>query len=494
MAFLNKHGQKGWQIVWNDRTKGRGKKGRRTASCPKGNHDEAIKIGRLSSGQRAALANGATNRDQRAALLNCYKLLELSKAREAVTAGGYGRGARYTTSFVTLVEKYLKVREALGELRESAGERKGKSLKTVEIDRAAIKKLKKWLKETGNLEIEAGELNKSLFEGFRLWLMGLPHERAKNRTISTVSVNKHLRSIRGCINYLADDQGNRPYFRVETKALLKGLRTEKEEQKVPACYKPEELGAFLKELIRHDAGGKVKVEDKKNDREYFMKSRTTTDLVPWFLLLALTGCRLSDAEKLKWSAIDFDSGSITWIANKTYRERRLMLNDSKNTVCPILLEILREWRKQRPGDVYVLKGNSKKKTPVFPKLPWEGVRAVLDLDITPKKLRSNWVSFMASSGRDIAVIPLWAGHSMKVCQAHYMNFASDRFEGSCLAEIMGLKADLECLLSRLQSGGTGPSVDPDNQSSTEPALGQGRISYRSAKLLRRAKHRNQPPE
>ncbi|MDF1666355.1 MAG: phage integrase SAM-like domain-containing protein, partial [Planctomycetota bacterium] len=392
MAFLNKHGQKGWQIVWNDRTKGRGKKGRRTVNCSRGNHEEAIKIGRLSAGQRSALANGATNRDQRASLLRCYTFLELSKAQEAVTAGGYGRGARHSTGLVSLIEKYLKMREALGELRESAGERKGKSPKTVEIDRAAIKKLKKWLKESGNLEIEAGELSKSLFEEFRLWLMKLPHERAKNRVISTVSVNKHLRSIRGCINYLADDQGNRPYFRVETKALLKGLRTEKEEQKVPACYKPKELSAFLKELILHDAGGKVTVKDKKNNREYLMTPRTTTELVPWFLLFALTGCRLSDAETLKWSAIDFDSGSITWAANKTYRERRLMLNDSKNTVCPILLDLLREWRKKRPNDVYVLKGNSRKKTPVFPKLPWEGVRAVLDLDITPKKLRSNWVS------------------------------------------------------------------------------------------------------
>ncbi|MDF1666931.1 MAG: hypothetical protein P1V97_34595, partial [Planctomycetota bacterium] len=94
----------------------------------------------------------------------------------------------------------------------------------------------------------------------------------------------------------------------------------------------------------------------------------------------------------------------------------------------------------------------------------------------------------------IAVIPLWAGHSMKVCQAHYMNFASDRFEGSCLAEIMGLKADLEHLLSRLQSGETGPSDVLDSQSSTGPTPARERKSYRSAKLSRRAKLRNQLPE
>jgi len=450
MAMINHNKTHGYQIIWEDATKGKGRAGRRSVGCkvhPK-KHEQAFQAADLNQNQRAVFFNGATNKTQRELLRKCYQYLELAKAKEALAAGGYGRSSRYGTSFFELLDNYLESRKDLATVRANSGNgEKGKSQLTINADVTAIEKMKKWAKEKSLSQITTGELTKTTLESFRNWLLSSKSKRDKKKSISISTANKNLTHIRIAINALFDNQGAQPYFRVGRAMLLKGLASETQKKKLPKRFSPDELAKFCKCLEAHDLKKTIEVKGREGCKDYEIPlPRARTPLMPWFVLLAMTGVRSHEAASLKWENVDFKLNSLMVRSRKT-GERLVPLTDHTTPVSEAMVNILTEWRSAAPKAVYVMPANGADKTPKFPRRQWKAVREECGISITPQTLRSNWTAYMISSGKSIAATALFAGHQIDTCQKHYLSFAWDRLEGETMEEVMGLQE----LFSRYQA-------------------------------------------
>lgn len=424
MAFIYKDTYKSktrYRIGWQDATKGPKKKGRRWAGCSHGNHKDAFDAADWSPGERAAFANGATTKRLREQLVKAYQALEELKRTEAVQAGGAGKGSRYDTVLLDLIDGYLENMEKDTLVREQSGGRAGKSPGTLAAYKESATKLRHFLEGKGLQRITTGELEAEHLRDFRDHLVRSKAYRTKgkkivkvNRLLSTATVNRHLRQLKAMINHFLDDDDRRPYFHSSARSLAKALKQVTEDRGLPERFKPDQLQAFLAKALEQG------------------------DLCfRWTAVLMLTGCRVHEAAGLKWKDVDLEDGSIIYRSKKTGRDRVLLLADPSAEVSPGLLALLKKWKSKRGKGLWVLPANANDGSAVFPKKPWEKLRKVVD--IKAKALRSNWASYMAALGRPPTTIALMAGHSPLVLEKHYLAFARARLNGTNLDEAMGIQ-------------------------------------------------------
>ncbi|WP_173088753.1 site-specific integrase [Devosia sp. 1635] len=119
-------------------------------------------------------------------------------------------------------------------------------------------------------------------------------------------------------------------------------------------------------------------------------------------LLALTGCRKSEIVKLRWSEVDFETGSLRLLDSKT-GPRKLPLNQAA-------LDLLGA-RRRIAGNPYVFPATSG--TGHFTALQkgWVTIRAAADLnDVRIHDLRHSFATTLASSGHSLLVIGSLLGH------------------------------------------------------------------------------------
>lgn len=171
-----------------------------------------------------------------------------------------------------------------------------------------------------------------------------------------------------------------------------------------------------------------------------------------FLVLALTGARLSEALKMRWADIDFSeggrtSGCILIRAQKTGKKRWLPLVGAREgLLAPGLFEELKRLKLQAGNRQFVLPhtaptNEKPNPVPVFVRSAWIeiGNNAAVDLrNLTPQALRQNLCSYLAAQGITAGVASDWLGHGERVAARFYRGQALRRLDGDSVEEAMGL--------------------------------------------------------
>lgn len=168
--------------------------------------------------------------------------------------------------------------------------------------------------------------------------------------------------------------------------------------------------------------------DPKEYREFGKALDASAVDVPWQAivaarLIALTGCRKSEIQGLKWSEID-EVGRVFRLTNTKSGA------EGEEVIRPIgtaAVEVLREARKRCKGEAksdYVLpsvRGNGKP----FGGLakPWNRIMSRAGLDVTPHGLRHSFASVAESLGFTLPVIGALLGHAGSGVTAGYVHHA-----------------------------------------------------------------------
>lgn len=446
MAFISKESRDGstvWLIVWQDATFGAGRGKRRKVRCSKTDHKAAFDAAELDGEERAAFSiGGASNRALRAKLLRCYQALEVERRKDAARAGGAGKGVRFDTLLADLVDKYRGEMEAAGKLREEQGGRAGRSVKTVETVSLALDRFDMFLRRNRLKHLTTGDLEAKHLRQFRDGLVR-SRKAGSRDALSPESVNRYLRAVKRMLNRFLDDEGRQPYFRSPARSLTAALKSVDVERRLPTRMSTEGLRTFLATAIKRDETDKAVVTRKKKGGkvEEFEQGVNKTPITPWVVLLMLTGCRRGEAEVLRWDEVDMEAGAIVFNASKTGRQRRMLLDSPRCMVSPLLLRLLKRWRVESPDAEWVLPANGRDGRPAFPRRAWRDVAAESQVSMTPKDLRSTWVSYMVSLGRPTTIVAVMAGHSPTVLERNYLSFAHAHLEGETVEDAMQV-ADL----------------------------------------------------
>ena len=465
MAFFfedNRRGKTILRLCWDDATKGQGKAGRRRVNVLGSDHTDAMDAAQLSPKERAALALGATNKKLRAQLLRCYESLENLRKQEAAAAGGFGQGPRYDSGVVELLDARIVQVKDEAKIRVARGGRAGKSPSTAREYEATVRKFKAFLQLGGRSGLKTGDLDVEALRAFFRWLSTKPMDKAgAKKPMAPASVNKHRRILKALLGHFLDEGQRRPYFRLTAKAFRTAFRAQAEEVDAPERYEPVELVGFLEAAAALDARGKKPLTRTRRGKvESYEKGHNYSPVMPWAIVLMMTGCRRHVAAGLRWDDVNLGDGALTFRPSKTGRARLCPLVDASTRVSPLTLEILRAWRKADPEAEYVLPCRSRgkaKRHPVFPKLPWKEAAEASETTIHPQGLRSNWVSYMAALGRPLSTIALMAGHGPLVLERHYLSFARQHLAGESLDDAMGVKLALGQALAAAQESNSARS-------------------------------------
>lgn len=172
-------------------------------------------------------------------------------------------------------------------------------------------------------------------------------------------------------------------------------------------YKEEKRERFLspEELARL---GSVLTQAEKVGTE-------TSFVVAAFRLLILTGCRLSEIQKLRWDEVDLLGG-------------RLLLKDSKTGAKPVYLgkaalDILAPLP-GRDNNTYVIKGQLDGNHVTDLQKPWRRIRTSANIqDVRIHDLRHSHASFAVSLGEGLPMIGKLLGHSNVATTARYAHLA-----------------------------------------------------------------------
>lgn len=391
-------------------------------------------------------AAGAYSDDLRRELINEYRRKEDLGRAEALKRGGR---LAYKSPLVGSLERFLRHVEQQAKVREASQDptfREGLSAKSkIEYD-SDIRRFIRWLEETKRHHLTTGAFDATHLKEF---LAHHASERIKRGsryiTRSGASLNKIRRSLKVALNYLADI---RPPLFPDIDSLRKALKPVRAEPRAATAFAPHDLVNFLKEARKYDKHNRrSSVERRRAGKVQKFRQRVPRPATPvcdLFLLLTLTGTRLSEALSLKWEQVDLERGRVTIYASKTGRTRTLpLVGAPEGEVAPTFLRVLKAWRMHRKRDEYVLahKGINR---PAFPRSGWETVAELAKLpNVSPQRLRQNFTSYAASLGFPQDVEALWLGHSAAVAEKHYRAQVLERHQANSIEEAMGLRQALK---------------------------------------------------
>lgn len=390
----------------------------------------------------------AFDQSSRRQLLDRIREEEILLRAEAVRLGGT---IAYDARLLKCVDQYLEDVGRRVKVRESNKQaRAGLSPHTGRIVEDSMRYFVAWLNEAGYEALQTGQLGPHHLRAYFEHLASEPSMNGERRVIrSGATLNHHRRHLRACINWIAD---MRPKRFPDVDALRKPLKPQPVAPREDVACTPAELLKFYRMAVqREDPECPMEVTRKRRGRiENFKQCPPVVAATPvsrLFLVLALTGMRLSEALQLKWEHINFATGWVRIFSEKTGRPRTLQLLDApEGVLCPRFLELLKRWKLQAGEREFVLP-HGKLKAPLHPKTPWEStLRAAKIRRIGPQTLRRNWVSFCASIGIPAAVAALWAGHSAAVAEKHYRLQVMSRHQGT-LEQAMGLDVVVEELIA-----------------------------------------------
>ncbi|MEM6411417.1 MAG: tyrosine-type recombinase/integrase [Pseudomonadota bacterium] len=134
-----------------------------------------------------------------------------------------------------------------------------------------------------------------------------------------------------------------------------------------------------------------------------------------FKLLLLTGCRLSEIQKLKWSYIRDD---VIWLPDAKTGPRRVLLNQTA-------LGILRTLPRL-PGNPYVIVGAVEGQHVTDIQKPWRRIREAAKIeDVRIHDLRHTYASIAAMAGHSLPMIGRLLGHTQAQTTLRYAHLADE---------------------------------------------------------------------
>ena len=178
------------------------------------------------------------------------------------------------------------------------------------------------------------------------------------------------------------------------------------------------------------------ISDTINDPDYYMLHKPEMRLM--LLIMLYTGCRGEDAALLKWSYIDFDNRTITYIPIKTARKRPVPVTVP---IASCLYEALHG--KEHDDPIYVLPKVANRyrhnpcgiSTDITKLLEASGIKTkVVDPDLQRKRpivlysmhsFRHTFCSIAVNAGIPLATIQAIVGHSTSDMTAHYSHISME---------------------------------------------------------------------
>jgi len=134
-----------------------------------------------------------------------------------------------------------------------------------------------------------------------------------------------------------------------------------------------------------------------------------------FKLLLLTGCRLSEIQKLKWTYI---RGDTIFLPDAKTGPRRVLLNQTA-------LGLLRTLPRL-PDNPYVIVGAVDGQHVTDLQKPWRRIRATAEIeDVRIHDLRHTYASIAAMAGHSLPMIGRLLGHTQAQTTARYAHLADE---------------------------------------------------------------------
>lgn len=134
-----------------------------------------------------------------------------------------------------------------------------------------------------------------------------------------------------------------------------------------------------------------------------------------FKLLLLTGCRLSEIQKLKWAYIQ---GDVIWLPDAKTGPRRVLLNQTA-------LKVLRDLPRL-PNNEFVIAGAIEDQHVTDMQKPWRRIRKAAGLeDVRIHDLRHTYASIAAMAGHSLPMIGRLLGHTQAQTTARYAHLADE---------------------------------------------------------------------
>lgn len=381
-------------------------------------------------------ARRAYTRREREILL---KKIQDQNIRDQVSRIDFVGGTDFRRPLIHAMQDYLAFMSAQRETRIANPE---SQLGVGEYSARAAKQIvgcfQDWMDGQGLSSLTCERLDGNLLTSYFNWLGATPYRHGKSRKPRTgATINSHRNRLGACLRWL-DMQ--RPKLFPDFAIVRPALRLRAVAGKRALAFSPSELKKFFKEAAKPSSPSKIR-RIKNGRSEVFSQAASkhpSTPVEDLFLLLACTGMRLGEALSLKWSDLDLKSGRIVINAQKTASWRMIpLIGAPECQVAPSLLRTLKRWQEDRPASIHVLPHYGIEK-PAYPKHAWERARKNSSIDLTPQKLRQNFVSYCASMGVPPAVAAMWCGHSAAVAEKHYRLQLMDRKKAKSIQGAMGL--------------------------------------------------------
>jgi len=398
--------------------------------------------------RKSCAALGAHDRDAREALLKEYRSKEVNIHAEANRRGGFlGYDSKLTDSiddYLIDVKRRVKVRAANSAARAGLASSSGGHFEL------SLRYFKAWLALERLQALTTGELEPRHIRHYRDWLASTETKHGNRKIFrSAATLNFHIISLRTTINWVNE---LRPPRFPDIDNLRRALRPLPVRNAKRLALTPDILRKFLEQAVKHeDPDRRLQVRREKHGRieEYTQRKgvASATPVSRLFILLALTGARVTEALQLKWSDVDLQKGRLRIYAQKTGYFRILpLVGAPEGEISPSLVQLLREWKLQAGQREYVLPfDEAENDAPVFPKTTWERVNRNANLSrIGPQMLRRTFTSYCASLGIPATVAALWQGHGANVAEQSYRQQLLERGEGS-FEDAMGLAPILKAL-------------------------------------------------
>jgi len=157
------------------------------------------------------------------------------------------------------------------------------------------------------------------------------------------------------------------------------------------------------------------------------RGEVTLHVAAAFKLLLLTGCRLSEIQKMRWSYI---RGNVLWLPDAKTGPRRVLLSASA-------LRLLGELERL-DGNPHVIAGTVEAQHITDLQKPWRRIRKEAGLDdVRIHDLRHTYASLAAMAGHSLHMIGKLLGHTQAQTTARYAHLA-DAVTREAANEVDGL--------------------------------------------------------
>lgn len=349
----------------------------------------------------AADGSPITSRD-RASQRAREKSEELAAERARIAAGA--RPTNRRTSWSDLKQRHDEHLQA-----------GGASPKSFRAYAQAWQRFEEW----GNAPSLPAELRVEHLSAFVAHLRSAP-SRARQGHLARHTVACYARHLRAILNF-----GRKVLHcvRLDAESINEGLRAGKLPRLLPASYDPDQLRAILAAAAEHDAAW------------------PRSQVRPLLYFLMVVGCRISEAESLRWTRhpdpaahegwVDLEAGNIVLFGHKTLVQRVVPL-----AVRPQLVELLKGMRSRVDvrKEPYVFGGplplavTDKRREPAPDgvigrslKSAIAAVQKAVDFHWNLHGLRKNLATYMANStlGRNLYTLAGELGHDYQVLVKHY---------------------------------------------------------------------------